>query len=378
MQEEYNNTELQEPEEKEIDLLELFGKLWKAKRTLIWAAVAGIVFGLVVAFSIPKKYSTQVTMAPELANSKMGGGGGLSALASMAGINLNNTGSTDAVNPMLYPEIVSSVPFITGLFNVPVTTEEGDSLTLRNYLEYKTSSPWWSAVLGLPMKAVGAVAGLFKEPADTTRHFEVDPFRLSKDQMDLVERLTQSITCDVDAKTAVISVNVTMQDPLVSALIADTVVKRLQEYVTEYRTEKARNDLVYAGKLNDEAKAEYHKAQQRYAAYVDRNHGITSNSGKTEEVRLQNEMNLAFSLYNNTSQQYQLARAKVQEITPVYSVLKPATVPIKGKPSKFTILVGFVFLAVVVASVWVLFGKDLLASMKKATESADGAETSGK
>lgn len=369
---------MQEPEEKEIDLLELFGKLWKAKRTLIWAGVGGLIFGLVVAFSIPKKYPTEVKMAPELATSKMSGAGGLSALASMAGINLNNAGTTDAVNPMLYPEIVSSVPFVTGLFEVPVVTEEGDSLSFRDYLDYKTSSPWWSAIMKLPMQAVGAVKDLFVEPEDTAKQYKVDPFRLSKDQMDLVERLTQSITCDVDAKTAVISVNVTMQDPLVSALIADTVVKRLQEYVTEYRTEKARNDLVYAGKLNDEAKAEYHKAQQRYAAYVDRNHGITSNSGKTEEVRLQNEMNLAFSLYNNTSQQYQLARAKVQEITPVYSVLKPATVPIKGKPSKFTILVGFVFLAVVVASVWVLFGKDLLASMKKATESADGAETSGK
>ncbi len=367
MQDENYNIEAQEPEEKEIDLLELFGKLWKSKRALIWACVIGVVVGAVIAFSLPRNYSAGVTLAPELANSKMSGGGGLSALASMAGINLNNTGSTDAVNPMLYPEIVSSVPFIASLFDVPVTTVDDETMTLRSYLEYKTSKPWWGAVLSLPGEAIGAVRGLFVEQEDTAKNYKVDPFRLSQDQMLLVESLNKSISSDVDAKTAVISVNVTMQDPLVAALLADTVVKRLQEYVTNYRTEKARKDLDYAAKINEEAKAEYHKAQKRYAAFVDRNHGLVTKSSQTEEERLSNEMSLAFSLYSNTSQQYQLARAKVQEITPVYTVLQPATVPIKGSPSRLVVIIGFVFLAVVATAAWVLFGKDLMDSMKKAT-----------
>lgn len=368
MQDENYNMESQEPEESEIDLLELFGKLWKAKRTLIWAGVAGMVIGLVVAFSIPKEYTVDMKLAPEMSGGTKAGGGGLSALASMAGINLNSGSGTDAVNPMLYPEIVGSVPFMTGLFDVPVTTTDDEHMTLRSYLEYKTSAPWWGAVMALPGKAIGAVKGLFVEPADTTKQYKVDPFRLSYDQTKLVERLKNAITADVDNKTAVISVSVTMQDPLVAALLADTVVHRLQEYVTEYRTEKARNDLAYAEKLNVEAKNDYHKAQQRYAAYVDRNHGLVSKSSLTEEERLQNEMNLAFSLYNSTAQQYQMARAKVQEITPVYTVLKPATVPIQAsKPSKVVILIGFIFLAVVIAGAWVLFGQDFIGSIKKAT-----------
>ncbi len=375
MQEENYNIDSQEPEEKEIDLLELFGKLWQAKRTLIWAGVAGMVIGLVVAFSIPKEYTTDMKLAPEMSGGTKVGGGGLSALASMAGINLNSGSGTDAVNPMLYPDIVSSVPFVTGLFDVPVTTEDGEHMTFRDYLEYKTSSPWWGAVMALPFKAIGAVKDMFSEPADTTKQYTVDPFRLSPDQSELVESLNKRISSDVDTKTAVISVTVTLQDPVVSATIADTVVSRLQEYVTEYRTEKARKDLEYAKKINEEAKADYHKAQQRYAAYVDRNHGIASRSGQTEEERLQNEMNLAFSLYNTTAQQYQMARAKVQEITPVYAVLKPATVPIKPtKPKKVIILAGFIFLGVAAAAAWVLFGQDFVGSLKKATVPAPKEE----
>lgn len=368
MQDENYNIESQDPEEKEIDLLELFGKLWNAKRTLIWAGVAGLVIGLVVAFSIPKEYTVDMKLAPEISGGTKVGGGGLSALASMAGINLSSGSGTDAVNPTLYPEIVSSVPFVTGLFDVPVTTKDDEHMTLRDYLEYKTSSPWWSSIMTLPGKAIGAVRGLFTEPVDTAKQYQVDPFRLSFDQTELVKKLNAAISADVDTKTAVISVSVTMHDPLVSALLVDTVVHRLQEYVTDYRTEKARNDLAYAQKINDEAKTEYHKAQQRYANFVDRNHGLVTRASQTEEERLQNETNLAYTLYSNTLQQYQLARAKVQEITPVYTVLKPATVPIQAtKPSKIVILIGFIFLAVVIAGAWILFGQDFVASLRKAT-----------
>ena len=156
-----------------------------------------------------------------------------------------------------------------------------------------------------------------------------------------------------------------MQDPVVSAMLADTIATRLREYVTEYRTNKARQDLEYAQKLNDEARDEYYKAQQRYADYTDKNQGLILRSAQTERDRLQNESSLAFNLYNQTAQQLQMAKAKVQQTTPVYTIVQPATVPLRpSKPSKVLILVGFVFLAVVAASAWILFGKDMVNSFR--------------
>lgn len=180
-----------------------------------------------------------------------------------------------------------------------------------------------------------------------------------------MQALSERINADVDSKTSVISLSVTMQDPLVSALLADTVAERLKNYVTEYRTNKAREDMGYIAALNDEAKKDYYAAQQRYADYIDKNHGIVLRSGRTEEERLQNEAALAFNLYNSTAQQLQHAKAKVQEITPVYTVVQPATVPLRpSKPSKMLILVGLTFLSAVAASAWILFGRDLVASFK--------------
>ena len=51
-------------DEKEIDLLELAMKLWQNKKKIcIWCFI-GAVFGLVIAFSIPREYNSSATLAP--------------------------------------------------------------------------------------------------------------------------------------------------------------------------------------------------------------------------------------------------------------------------------------------------------------------------
>ncbi len=365
MQDKDELTTAPEQDEQEIDLTELGLKLWDARKLLIKWVIGGILVGLIVAFSIPKEYTTTVVLAPEIKDSKLSGGG-LSSLASLAGISLDN--STEAISPVIYPDIVSSLPFTAGLFDVKVTTSDKnpETFTVRQYIEDETSSPWWSAVLSLPFKAIGATMNLVRGKEDMDPNAPIDYYRMNPEQMKIVEALNRRIATDVDTKTGIITVNVTMQDPLVSAMLADTVVERLQQVVTDYRTNKARADMEYAQRLSDEAMAEYHDAQSKYANYVDRNQSISLKSGQVELERLQNEASLAFNLYNLTAQKLQLAKAKVQEMAPVYTTIQPATVPVKAsKPSKAMILVGFTFLAFVIAAAWVLYGSAFVASLKE-------------
>lgn len=157
-------------------------------------------------------------------------------------------------------------------------------------------------------------------------------------------------------------------DPDISVSLTDTVMHCLQNYITDYRTNKARHDLAFTEKLYGEAKASYEDAQKKYANFVDANQNIILLSYRAEQERLQNEMNLAYQVYTQVSQQLQMARAKVQEITPVYTVVQPATVPLKpAKPNKLMILIGFMFLAGVGSVGWILFVKDLLKGWKKQT-----------
>ncbi len=358
-----------EGEEAEIDLLELALNLWKRRRTLIkWTAI-GIVVGLIVAFSIPREYDASVKLAPEAGNNKSSGS--ISALASMAGLGGGGSSGSDAVYPQLYPDVVSSVPFLTGLFDVQVQTQEdGERITVEEYMTEDIASPWWSSIIGLPWK----ILGLFKSKEPEDEDHVLNNFQLTPEEAALVSALSHRINASVDGKTSVVTISVQMQDALVAAILADTVVSRLQQYVTDYRTNKARQDLEYAEKLNNEAQQEYYRAQQALADYSDRNQGIATQTARITRDRLENEASLAFSLYNQTAQQVQHAKAKVQENTPVYAVVVPATVPIRpSSPRKPLILVGFAFLAFVACSGWILFLQPLINEQKSKIKTSEKA-----
>lgn len=358
------NEELQKnfSSQEEIDLLELALKVWGERKFVLKACGYAVLIGLVIAFSIPREYTANAMIAPELSDNKTTGG--LSSLAAMAGFNLNATSTADAIYPDLYPDIVTSTPFITGLFNVQVKDldEEVDT-TLYCYLNEHQRVPWWTLITSAPFKALGWVISLFTE--EEKEDAILDPFHLTEEEADIAKELSERITVSVDKKTGVTTLSVTMQDARISACLTDTVVRRLQDYITEYRTTKARQDFQFQEKLFERKKKEYEKAQENYAKFADANKNIILLSYRAEQERLENEMRLAYQVYTSVAQQLQMAEAKVQEITPVYTIIEPATIPIKAsKPRKTLMLLGIVFLTGLCCVSWILFGRDFYINLK--------------
>ena len=358
------NTSNPQKENQEIDLMELAQRVW-AERKLIfkWCGIAALI-GLIIGFSIPREYSSSVRLAPEAANSNMGGN--MNALAAMAGINMGVSRGGDALSPNLYPDIVSSTPFLIELFSVQVEDIDGEIKTsVFDYISEHQKSPWWNIVMSAPFQLLGWGLSLFKSQEEDMIDQPLDPFRLTRKEASVARALKERIFISIDNKTGVTSISVTMQDPLISAALTDTVMVKLQNYITDYRTNKARKDLAFSKKLFDDAKENYFITQEKYASYVDRNSNMARESFRSESTRLLNEMNLAYSVYSQLAQQLEVAKAKVQEITPVYTIVQPATVPLRpSKPSKMMILIGFVFLAGVAGVGWILFVKDMIASWK--------------
>ncbi|MCH5224644.1 MAG: chain-length determining protein [Muribaculaceae bacterium] len=367
-----------EPEEKEIDLLELAYKLWANRKTILIWCLWGALAGLIIAYSIPNEYTTAVKLAPESKSGRGAISGGLGALASMAGISASGNSGADAVYPTLYPDIVESVPFATSLFDVKLTDSKGETFTVKEYLLNETKRPWWSYVMSLPNRAIGAVASIGRKKDDNKvpEEHTVDNFKLTPQEAGLVGMLRQRVSASIDQKTNVITIETRMQDPMVSAILVDTVVDRLRDYVTDYRTNKARQDLEYAQKLNEEAQQEYYKAQQRLADYIDRNQNLATRSAQVTQERLENESNLAFNLYNETSLQVQNAKSRVQETTPVYTEITPATVAMRPtSPKRGLIIGGCAFLAFIACSAWILFGTPLVEEYKAKVKEKKETET---
>lgn len=361
-----NYSNLPQEEELEIDLMEYAKKLWAARMLLLKVAGIAAIVGVVIALTTPKQYTVSVTLAPE---SSKAGGGGLSGIASMLGVGGFNMGSdADALNVTLYPDIVSSTPFILDLLDTPVSTlnEEEPDTTLVGYLEEYTSSSLMGTIVSIPFKAIGGIISLFKSNEEEEGNTSINPFQLTREQSQTVQGLREMIVANVDKKTGVTTVSVTMQDPLVAAILTDTVIVKLKEHITKYRVSKAQEDCNYWEQLNEERRKEYHEKQKKYAEYVDANKNVILQSARIEQERLQNEMNLAYQVYSNVATQLQMAKAKVQEAKPVFAVVEPASVPLQPSgTSRKMILIGIVFLAVAGVAAWILFGQDLWNNLKE-------------
>ena len=332
----------------EFDLKTLWNSILSKRKMILRNCFIGAVVAVVVGYSLPKVYVANVELATELKDDGPMGGSAAS-LASLAGIKLG--GGADAIGPDLYPNVMSSNEFLVKLLKVQVETEKGDFKgSYMDYLENYQKAPWWSYPI---MWVKSALKGKKEGGQDDG---DMDPTYLTSDQDNLVTAARMLVKCAVDNDNGTLSIGARAQDPLVAKILVDSATLHLQKFITDYRTNKARTDLVYYEKLEQEAKDKYVEAQEVYADFCDSHRELALKSYVTKQESLENDLQLAFSAYSQMKQQVQLALAKVQENTPAFTVVQAASVPIlPDAPRKKIILMGVLFVTFIGSLGWVYF-----------------------
>lgn len=343
---------------KESDIIGIVLLLWSKRKRIIINCFIGGVLAIIVAFSIPKQYTSTVVLAPELADGSSISGG-LGALASMAGINMGGMMGSEALHPELYPQIVSSTPFMLELLSLEVESEDKEiKATLYDYLVSHQRRPWWTAIVVYPKRWLGLTD---TEKDGHGASVDGTGMKLTRKQQKVISGLNKKVVVSVDKGNFVITLNVTMQDPKIAAVVANEVSLKLQKYIADYRSAKARKDFEYAEQIYNESQDKYHRAQQEYALFMTQHQNITNMKSKAEEERLMNEKDLAFTVYNQLSQNLEMARAKVQEQTPVCVEMQPAMIPIKASsPKKIMMGLLYLFLAFFGTTAWILLKDRIL------------------
>ena len=365
MQENYNNQPYYE-DEQEIDIMELISKLWKKRSMIIKWCIVGAVIGLVAGFSIPKTYTAGVTLVPEVQQRTSSG---VSSIASMMGVNLNN--SVDAINAEMFPDVVHSTTFIYELFDLPVTFERKDSVItvpLVEYMKEYQKSSWWSAVIKFPFKVLRWCIDLVTpdEEEEDNVSGPLDPSNLPRKERGVVKYFAENIIVNVDKKTLKVNMSLQMQDPLVVATVMNAVTENLKNYMSDYRTSKSRQDVQNLEVICEQRKADYYKAQQEYAKYIDANKNVILQSANAERERLQQEMNLAYQVYSQVATNLEGSRIQAEQAKPVFVIIENVKVPLqRSAPSKAKMLVIFTFLAGCCAAAWVLFGEEYWQKLKE-------------
>jgi uncharacterized protein involved in exopolysaccharide biosynthesis len=348
--------------EDEIDFIGLLKTIWNGRRTIIWFIMGFSAIGLFVAVSSPNVYTATTTMVPQL-QTKSGNLGGLGGLAAMAGINLGDMGSSSQdLSPALYPEIVKSYPFQKEIINTPLKWSSSDKmLSIVEYSKILKKPNALSLLktytIGLPGVVRSFLIGK-KENNGIIEKVHDSLFVIKAIERALYDALSNTLSLDVDKKNGYLTLTAMGPEPLMTAQLADKAQKLLQIKITEYRIDKAKQNLSFIQDRYIEKKEQFELAQDRLAKFRDRNLYMASNLARTEEERLLSEYQLAFSVYSELAKQLESAKIKIKEDTPVFSIIQPVSIPfLKTKPKRLSILMESVFLGALFGLGLVFFKK---------------------
>lgn len=337
-----------------IDLREIVRKLWDRKMLFVKVLPAVFVLACIYILGFPRTYESTAKLAPEMDNSLSGGT--LGALASSFGFDLGEMQTSDAITPLLYPELMQDNGFVASLFDITVENEEGDiKTTYYDYLKTKQKPVIWN----IPMSWLKKQFKSSDQAKTGGSGGKLDPYRMSMGENDVAESIRNNVKLTIDKKTGIITIVTKAQDALICKTVCDSVMSRLQLFITTYRTNKARNDYEYYRQLVEESKNEYEKARRLYGQSADANSKIALRSMELRLEDMENDMQMKFNAYTTLNTQLQAASAKVQENTPAFTILQGAAVPVKPSGPKRMIFVAGMTLLAAFITAFAIVRKDL-------------------
>ena len=354
-------------DEDEIDLIALAKTFWKGRWTVIISILIGGIIGIFVAIVTPNEYTATTIMVPQTSG-KSSSLGGLGGLAALAGIDLSSANQGSDMSPILYPKIVSSIPFKLELMNSPIKFKEFDKpISLFDYtIKHKKKSVLGTIkkyTIGLPgviMLAINGKGNLLELP----KKMSDQPILLSEDQYKVSKALDEIIALEVDAKQGYLTLSVIMPEPLAAAQLTQKAQELLQQDITDFKIQKAKADLEFIQGRYNEAQAKAEGYQINIAQRTDQYKNLTSVVPQVQTTRVQTKYGIASTVYQELAKQLEQAKIQVKKDTPVFTIVEPVSIPLeKSNPNRPMILTICIFLGGIIG-VSIVFGKGFLAGVK--------------
>jgi len=365
-------------DENQINLLDLVKTVWEGRRTLL------IIIGFFTLFAVfnylfgPREYESTSVLIQE---TQVAGGQSQQLLQRLSGINFGNISSDEVIPPNLYPQILYSLEFQRGLIFEEIYFSELGNLTLHEYFNDHYEPPLTEKVYGLIgdftirlpntlyrgiIGITSWIKGLFiDQPIENEQSVVEEDVRflaLTRDEQRAIRELSERV--NIEMTEGLITIQTKLPDSKAAAEVNHLVVEQIQEYVIDYRIEKARQNLDFVISQYDEAKERYEEAQGALANFSDQNINLSSAVARTRLEDLQNQRNLRFDIYNSLSQQVEQTRLKLQEETPVFNVLQRSSISNRAESSSKVLLIATIILGVVFGIVW-LFTRNVFSFVSR-------------
>ena len=325
----------------EIDLIELLKKIYLEKKFILKISILASLFGVIYALFQPNEYTSSTTFIPQLSSGVKTGGSSLSGLASLAGINIGSMESSSEFPPTLYPQVVNGVPFRVELLSNEITLNN-ELVQLKIILEKKSSFNILGTIKKYTIGLPSLILSSFKDQKEYTNESKI--YSITEEDKGLFQILENNLSLSINEKEGFITISFTDNNKNVAAQITQISQNLLQEKIIEFKNKSSKEMLDFAIKQYSDKKESYEKLQDERAVFVDKNINISSSLFQNKLSRLESEVNISESIVQQLASQVEQAKLQVNKDTPVFTTIKPVTIPFeRSAPKRSLIVIIFCF-----------------------------------
>ena len=346
----------------ELNYLQLIQQIASDKKRLLIFTCSGLFLGILIAFTSPKEYTSSSYVILEQ-EENMNQLGQMGALAGLAGISIPQMQNDKAIlSSEFFPDVIHSRDFLIDIMKTSFYFETmGKEMTIEEY--YSEVRPGnivkktIDFIFSIPSRIIAVFSTNEVNPTDNTesnQSEELGYVEISSKENYVIKQLKEKIIIEDQMK--LIELKVMMPEPLISAKVNVIVLKKLIDYVTDYKTARQKLNLEFVEERVKEAEVKFQEAQIKLASFRDSNQGIISRKAMTKEEQLQFEFNIAFNIYNSLKQELEQTTIQLKRDTPVFTVMEKASVPLgPSKPNKPLIIIFSMFLGFFVGVLYTIY-----------------------
>ena len=365
-----NKENINYSEEDSIDLIAIVKTVWLAKKLIAKTTVLFFILGCIVALISPIVYTAQTTFVPQVSDEGMSSPKGLGSLASLAGINLNQSSSTSDsyVSPMLYSKITESDEFSMKLINEELIQLNEDRISIKDYLLKDKNSSGFNIIGFIKKYTIGLFTDSNKNEVVSSEILENYNF-MSNEDYSLIKEFKQKFSIELNDKDGYIKVVANDKDAFISAQLAKLVTKNLQSRIISLRTNKVKEQLDYSKKQYEGQQKLFEALQNKVAEFKDSNKNISTEVFLSELQKLESEYQLQQNILISLASEYNNNKIKLNKDTPIFSVLDEVSVPIdRTKPKRSQLVLIYIFIGLLL-SVGFILAKEPISNLIKEIKS---------
>ncbi len=290
-------------------------------KLLIFNGVVAVLTLLILFFIVRPYYTSSITILPDFGRKPAFNQ--LSDLASLAGINVREGAGTEIYQNLLTAETVLA----PAIFDKYKTEEFSDSVNLIDYFEID--------------------------------NYSSDPIEIRKRKrfLKVKKNLIRKIQTQLDKKTKILKISVTMPESKLSADVVNRIVKSLDNYLRTKTKTYASERRLYIEKRIKQVSDSLGIVENKLKDFRERNRVILSSPALLlKQTRLLRNVKIMQSVYIELNKQLELAKIDEVKDTPILNVREYAQDPVKkAGPKRAIIFIVVIILSLILSMLLMLF-----------------------